>query len=263
MLRPWCSQGEGRLSLEERPMPAVTAPDDVLIAVEACGICGTDVQILNVPPGHPATPGTIMGHEFVGRVEAVGRPRTRRSSGERVDHRPRPQVRRLHLVPRRPARRPALNVRGPGHLPRRRAGQPRASRRPAPATPSRTPCPARDRGARGAARVRHERHPAGRRAAGRVGRSSSAAGAIGCLFRPSSAPSGASPIVVVEPRAERAPTSRGRWVPTVVVTPDELAARSRELLPDGADIVVDAVGQPCSARPSTSPARAGGSSSSA
>src|SRR3989304_9260775 len=65
-------QGNGRLAIEDRPEPVITAPDDVIIAVEACGICGTDVQILNVPPGHPATPGTIMGHEFIGHVTAVG-----------------------------------------------------------------------------------------------------------------------------------------------------------------------------------------------
>ena len=58
--------GDGRLSMEERPLPAVGAPDDVLIEVEACGICGTDLKILEVPPGHPATPGTILGHEFIG-----------------------------------------------------------------------------------------------------------------------------------------------------------------------------------------------------
>ena len=30
--------------------------DDVVIEVEACGICGSDLQILNVPPGHPPMP---------------------------------------------------------------------------------------------------------------------------------------------------------------------------------------------------------------
>jgi threonine dehydrogenase-like Zn-dependent dehydrogenase len=65
-------EGDGRLSVTERPRPAIGRADEVLVAVEACGICGTDVRILDVPPGHPATPGTILGHELVGRVEAVG-----------------------------------------------------------------------------------------------------------------------------------------------------------------------------------------------
>src|SRR3989337_404151 len=77
-------QGDGRLAIEDRPEPVVTAPDDVIIAVEACGICGTDGQILNVPPGHPATPGTIMGHEFIGHVTAVGSAVSDLRVGQRV-----------------------------------------------------------------------------------------------------------------------------------------------------------------------------------
>ncbi len=64
--------GDGRLALVERPVPSVRHPDDVLIRVEACGICGTDLHILEVPPGHPATPGVVLGHEFVGIVHDAG-----------------------------------------------------------------------------------------------------------------------------------------------------------------------------------------------
>ena len=64
--------GAGVVRLEDVPEPAVEADDDVVIEVEACGICGTDLQILNVPPGHPADPGVVMGHEFIGRVTALG-----------------------------------------------------------------------------------------------------------------------------------------------------------------------------------------------
>jgi threonine dehydrogenase-like Zn-dependent dehydrogenase len=65
-------EGEGHLSITERPVPSLKGADDVLIEVEACGVCGTDVHILEVPPGHPATPGVIMGHEFVGIVRQTG-----------------------------------------------------------------------------------------------------------------------------------------------------------------------------------------------
>ncbi len=65
-------EGEGRLSLKQVPVPAIQKPDDVLLQVEGAGICGTDVHILEVPPGHPATPGAILGHEYVGQVLAVG-----------------------------------------------------------------------------------------------------------------------------------------------------------------------------------------------
>ena len=54
-------EGEGKLTLREAPIPTVQNPDDVLLKVEAASICGTDVHILHVPPGHPATAGAILG----------------------------------------------------------------------------------------------------------------------------------------------------------------------------------------------------------
>jgi len=65
-------EGEGKLSIKEVPEPKITGPDDVLLKVEFAGICGTDVHILEVPPGHPATPGAILGHEYVGIVVDKG-----------------------------------------------------------------------------------------------------------------------------------------------------------------------------------------------
>jgi len=65
-------EGEGRLAIKEVPVPKISRPDDVLIEVEACGVCGTDLQILAVPPGHPAKQGVILGHEYVGRVIEIG-----------------------------------------------------------------------------------------------------------------------------------------------------------------------------------------------
>src|SRR5437899_21862 len=61
-------EGEGRLVVRDVEPPELGAPDDVLLAVRAAGICGTDVHILAVPPGHPATPGVIMGHEYAAEV---------------------------------------------------------------------------------------------------------------------------------------------------------------------------------------------------
>lgn len=77
-------QGEGRWALEERPVPSLRNPEDVLLQVEACGICGTDLHILEVPPGHPATPGVILGHEVIGRVVEVGPAVTHLRPGDRV-----------------------------------------------------------------------------------------------------------------------------------------------------------------------------------
>lgn len=77
-------QGEGRLQTLERPIPQVTRPDDVLVRVEACGICGTDLNILAVPPAHKATPGIVIGHEGVGIVAETGSAVQGLQPGDRV-----------------------------------------------------------------------------------------------------------------------------------------------------------------------------------
>jgi threonine dehydrogenase-like Zn-dependent dehydrogenase len=64
-------KGEGRLEYEERPIPQ-PASGEVLVRIDACGICGTDLNILATPPAHKATPGIVIGHEGIGIVEAAG-----------------------------------------------------------------------------------------------------------------------------------------------------------------------------------------------
>lgn len=76
--------GEGRLIYEDRPVPRLDAPSDVIVRIEACGICGTDLNILAVPSRHRATPGIIIGHEGAGIVEAVGEAATGLQAGDRV-----------------------------------------------------------------------------------------------------------------------------------------------------------------------------------
>jgi len=56
----------GRLELVERPVPQ-PQPGHVLIAVEACGICGADSGDIE-----NGTPGRIPGHEVVGRIVTLG-----------------------------------------------------------------------------------------------------------------------------------------------------------------------------------------------
>jgi L-iditol 2-dehydrogenase len=62
--------GIGDLRVEDVAVPGV-GDDEVLVRVELCGICGTDVHIVKgtFPPGH--TPITL-GHEFAGRIVAAG-----------------------------------------------------------------------------------------------------------------------------------------------------------------------------------------------
>jgi len=230
-------KGEGRLALDERPIPALSQPDDVLIEVEACGICGTDLQILAMPPGHPATPGTILGHEFVGRVVEAG-PAARIAVGERVviDADPKCGV----CDPCRTGR-PAscLNVVALGIF---RDG----------ALASHVIAPA------GAAYPIADAVPAvtaalveplacvvngTRRAAARPGESVLifGGGAIGCLFLAVFRATGCSPIVVVEPVPARAQVALAMGA-DAVLSPGEVPAALADWLPGGADVVIDAVG---------------------
>ena len=77
-------KGKGKLVLEDRPVPTVKKPNDVLLAVKGVGVCGTDLHILEVPPRHPATDNVIMGHEFTGEVMEVGSHVTNCKPGDRV-----------------------------------------------------------------------------------------------------------------------------------------------------------------------------------
>lgn len=230
--------GEGLLTMEDRPMPAPRLPDDVLIAVEACGICGSDVQVLNVPPGHPATPGTILGHEFVGRVVAVGPAADPALVGTRVVVDPDPKCGACASCR---AGRPAtctgivaIGVYRDGALASHviapaGACHPIAESIPAEIAALVEPLACVMNGTKRAA----------------VGPGESVvifgAGAIGCLFAAVLAASGARPVIVVEPRPERGAAALAVGA-TAVVTPQELTARRDELLPGGADVVIDAVG---------------------
>jgi (R,R)-butanediol dehydrogenase / meso-butanediol dehydrogenase / diacetyl reductase len=69
------------IRVEEVSTPEVREPDDVLVEVAYCGICGTDLHEYVVGPivtptsPHPLTGVTLpqtMGHEFSARVAAVG-----------------------------------------------------------------------------------------------------------------------------------------------------------------------------------------------
>ena len=74
----------GKLELVERPVPRLRRPGDVLLDVQSSGICGTDLHILSTPPGFEATPGTVLGHEFVGVVRETGADVTSLAPGDRV-----------------------------------------------------------------------------------------------------------------------------------------------------------------------------------
>ena len=76
--------GEGKWGLEDVAQPQIAAHDDVLLKVDRTGICGTDLHILSTPPGHPATPGSILGHEYGATVVDAGAGVTHLQRGDRV-----------------------------------------------------------------------------------------------------------------------------------------------------------------------------------
>jgi threonine dehydrogenase-like Zn-dependent dehydrogenase len=76
--------GVERIEARELPLPSL-GPDDALLRVEACGICGSDVEsfqgVLRVPL--PLVP----GHEPLGVIEAIGERAAQRwgvAAGDRV-----------------------------------------------------------------------------------------------------------------------------------------------------------------------------------
>lgn len=76
--------GKHDLRVEEHEMPKV-GPQDVLIQVKACGVCGTDVHIYEGDKGAAeVTPPTILGHEFSGVIAEVGSEVTNYKAGDRV-----------------------------------------------------------------------------------------------------------------------------------------------------------------------------------
>ena len=77
-------RGAGQWRLEEFPRPQIEAGDDVLLRVDRASICGTDIHILSDPPGHPATPGSILGHEYVATVADIGEAVRNVQPGDRV-----------------------------------------------------------------------------------------------------------------------------------------------------------------------------------
>jgi len=59
-----------RLVLEERPDP-LPGPGQIRLRVEACGVCRTDLHVVDGDLPNPRLP-VIPGHEIIGRVEALG-----------------------------------------------------------------------------------------------------------------------------------------------------------------------------------------------
>src|ERR1700755_348874 len=75
-------QAPGEVRVEDVAEPVLENPDEAIIAVEASGVCGSDLHIFHGRV--PVDPGTVIGHEYVGKVLAVGDAVTRVAVGDRV-----------------------------------------------------------------------------------------------------------------------------------------------------------------------------------
>jgi (R,R)-butanediol dehydrogenase/meso-butanediol dehydrogenase/diacetyl reductase len=67
------------LAIVERDDP-LPQDDELLLKVDACGICGSDLHVSDAYP----LPGLVLGHEFCGTVEASGRSVEGFEPGDRV-----------------------------------------------------------------------------------------------------------------------------------------------------------------------------------
>ncbi len=63
----------------EKPRPG---PEDLLVKVEACGVCGTDRHLYHGE--FPCTPPVTLGHEFSGIVEEIGSAVSGFAIGDRI-----------------------------------------------------------------------------------------------------------------------------------------------------------------------------------
>ena len=67
-----------KLQVMDRPMPKITKPDEVLLEVKACGVCGSDIHFYETDKdGYMYYPGltkfpAITGHEFAAKVIEAG-----------------------------------------------------------------------------------------------------------------------------------------------------------------------------------------------
>jgi L-iditol 2-dehydrogenase len=78
--------GPGELRIEPRPVPR-PGPGEVLVEVNRCGVCGTDLHMVLDGWGQP---GSVGGHEWSGRVHALGDEAARFAIGDAVVGGPHP-----------------------------------------------------------------------------------------------------------------------------------------------------------------------------
>jgi alcohol dehydrogenase, propanol-preferring len=82
-MRAMVLEGPGAGLVERSLEPPEPAPGEVLIRVHACGVCRTDLHVVDGELPEPKLP-LVPGHQIVGRVVAAGREADRFGEGDRV-----------------------------------------------------------------------------------------------------------------------------------------------------------------------------------
>ena len=82
-------KGQGFVELKDIPIPEIL-DSEVLIKVETCGICGTDLHIYH--DQFPYYPPVVLGHEFAGTIYRVGADVEDWKEGDRVVGEPHTQA---------------------------------------------------------------------------------------------------------------------------------------------------------------------------
>lgn len=83
-MRAVAYRADGHLGVVDKPDPE-PGPGEVVVGVERCGICGSD---LHMTTSGLLQPGAVLGHEFAGTIAAVGPDVAGLAEGERVAVRP-------------------------------------------------------------------------------------------------------------------------------------------------------------------------------
>jgi len=75
-------QAPGEVRLSDVPEPQIVNPDEAIVAIEATGVCGSDLHIYHGRV--KIEPGFTIGHEYVGTVLEVGEAVREVAVGDRV-----------------------------------------------------------------------------------------------------------------------------------------------------------------------------------
>ena len=76
-------RGAMDMVMEDRPMPQITAPDQVLVRVHAAGICGSDVHVYHGTNPFAKYP-VVLGHEASGEIVETGQAVSDLKAGDSV-----------------------------------------------------------------------------------------------------------------------------------------------------------------------------------